>query len=730
MRISWAVTFAVLAVIVALVPGIERRWLTVGYLIVSIPWQLCWHRIRPSRPVSVDRPMMDTMSVLVCTAISPALWFPGVLIYAMGVGNIGRERIPPQYRFLLLLMGVGLAAIGWYNDLPSWLAVSLVAGVMFGLRSVVVNSVWQLVRRAENDLFDVLESISAVVHIAEPESGELTWVAPNIVRTMGYTAEEWVALRFDDVVHPDDAEDYPLKSQTVFEGQHWDQYVRHRHRDGHWVWLHMVTTARRAPSGRLLLRGHYTDASKLVTAREEIQRIARTDELTGLSNRYVLLNEMAARLNRPTPAFGLLILDVDRFKNINDSLGHLIGDEVLCELGSRIAEASENNLVCRLGGDEFAVVLDDPHSVELVAARIGALCAAPMRVNGLTLCAEVSIGSVVVPEDGLSPKDLLRRGDIAMYHAKRRHRLHSPFEPKMDRNTATELKLSSGLAQSMEDGEFEVFFQPKVDLLSGEIIGAEGLARWRHPELGMLRPTSFIHLVSLSNEHAQFTDHVVDQGARFAADAALVAGHPIPVALNISVTSLFDEAFAGRVAAAIERHGIEPSQLVLEVTEDAIMEDFATISPVIAELANLGVDLSIDDFGTGHSSLARLVDLPVREIKIDRRFVAASIDESPERSVVQAVLDLSRQLGLVAVAEGIESEAQAATLIGLGCTIGQGYLFGRAMPRTELLNRIRAEQRPSEARDFTDSDGSVVHDLVDVQVSGFVKTTPVPTSFR
>lgn len=690
-RIAWCVTFMALTTIVALVPGIENRWWTVAYLACNAPVQLMWHRIRPNGRVAMDRPVYDGISVLICTALSPALWFSGVLVFAMGVGNIGRERIPWRVGALLMAMGGGLAIIGSIHDQPSWLAVTLVAVVMLSIRSLVVNSVWQHVQRAEDDLFDVLKGIEAVVHMTDPATGCITWIAPNIERVMGYSDHEWMAMEPSDLVHPDDLANYLLTPDEVVEGRHWDRYARHRHRDGHWVWLHVVSTARIDLNGRLLLRGHYSDATNMMAARELIQRAARTDELTGLANRYVLLNEMADRLSRAQPSFSLLMLDVDRFKDINDTLGHDIGDEVLKELGARISTASDGTLVCRLGGDEFAVLIDDPVMVDEVAATIGARCATPMRVKGLTLSTEVSIGSVLVPQNGRTPKDILRHGDLAMYQAKRRRKLHVPFDPSMERNAATELKLSAGLGQSIDNGEFELFFQPKVDLATGRIVGAEGLARWRHPDLGLLQPKSFIHLMAISNAHARFTDAVVDQGARFAAAARQAAGQNLPVAINISLASLFDKEFPSRLHGALERHGVAPSQLVLEVTEDDIMEEFASISPVIAELAGMGMQLSIDDFGTGHSSLARLVDLPVCEIKIDSRFVASAVDHARERGVVHSMLDLAGRLDLVAVAEGVEDERQVEVLRELGCTVGQGYLFGRAVPGEELLRRIGYE---------------------------------------
>ena len=255
----------------------------------------------------------------------------------------------------------------------------------------------------------------------------------------------------------------------------------------------------------------------------------------------------------------------------------------------------------------------------------------------------------------------------------------------MERHNALELELSATLSGAVDSGQFELHFQPQIELATGRLVGAEGLVRWNHPIHGVIRPNSFIHLVGLSNVHGRFADFVVDQACAFAASA------PDPdfsVAVNVSAMSLFDPDFAARIADALARHHLEPSQLIIEITESEIMEDHSTSRDVIVQLSELGVHLSIDDFGTGYSSLTRLIELPVSELKIDQSFVASIMTGGPARAVVDATIDMGHRLGLQMVAEGIESHGQAEYLAGQGCQVGQGYLYGHAVSADEFRQRF------------------------------------------
>jgi len=683
-RLGWTGKVAVFALAALLVPQVENREAIFALLAAILPVQYYWHHFFPNIRLVSTRPVHDAVTCTLAAVIAPSLWTPVVLIFALGASDPAYRKRAWQARVIIGMVGLVLLSVGAASNTEMWLATSIVAAAVILLRGQTGAKVWTDLEAIEQHRSELLEAVAAVVCTSDPIAGRITWISPNIERVMGWSVEEWIAADQRNLVHPDDVDDYWLDVDSMFDGAEFERSARHRHKDGRWVWLSVVNRSLVDSDGVMTLYGYFTDATDLIERHARMHRRASSDELTGLANRHVLLERLNNRLEEPSPSFGLLMLDLDRFKAINDTLGHSVGDHVLRTVGQRLSAAAPDQLVCRLGGDEFAILIDDSASLPRIVQVIGKLTSDPIAFDDVTVASQVSIGSVIAPADGRTVSDLLRRGDSAMYQSKRRGLLHLPFSQEMEVRNELELELSASLSTAIDEGQFEVQFQPQVELATGRVVGAEGLMRWNHPVHGVIRPPAFIHLIGLANAHGKFADVVLEQACAFAASASK-PGNPFYVAVNISAMSLFDPDFASRVASTLARHELAPDQLILEITESEIMDDHATSHQVIHELSTLGACLSIDDFGTGYSSMTRLVQLPVSEIKIDQSFVAAITDDGPERAVIDATIDLGKRLGLQMVAEGIESQAQADYLAAQGCPVGQGFLFGQAVSSDEFL---------------------------------------------
>jgi len=456
-------------------------------------------------------------------------------------------------------------------------------------------------------------------------------------------------------------------------------------------WLQL---AARRETGQAVWHGVITDVSEREALRREMQVRAETDPLTHLPNRSALMAQLRQRLDGGRP-FALLFMDCDRFKQINDSLGHEAGDEVLRHLAQRLrhglrpADAllsvdtpDDEPLAARLGGDEFVVIADgvtDALGVAAIADRLVRTMAQPYRLHGLELMAPVSMG-VVLTSPGSVPEQMLRDADTAMYEAKRRGRGNWVlFEPEMHTRVAHALALESDLRQALKAGQLRAAFQPIIEIASGRVVGMEALARWTHPVRGEVSPGQFIPVAEDSGLIAQVGEAVLRYACTTFA-TWMRAGLPLPqrLSVNLSRAQLTNRALPGRIQALLQEAGLSCNRLQLEVTESLAMDD-KSVRMVLGELRALGILLALDDFGTGHSSLASLQNFPVQQVKIDRAFVI-EIETSPyHRALVQAALQVAQALGLDVVAEGVETATQARLLAELGCARAQGWLYARAL---------------------------------------------------
>ena len=438
----------------------------------------------------------------------------------------------------------------------------------------------------------------------------------------------------------------------------------------------------------------------------DLRRQASTDELTGLPNRRALTVGVTEHLRQVRPAGSagdaLLLLDLDRFKEVNDSLGHHTGDALLIQVGQRLRhQLRAGDLLARLGGDEFAVLLVDVSRSQAVAVAtaLRSRLAEPFTIDGTVLRTDVSIGLALAPEHGSDLTLLLRRADIAMYQAKRERDGSRVYSLSAD-DHGQRLRTINELHAALERGELILHFHPKLTLRDGQVRGVEALVRWDHPSRGLLYPDSFLGLVEDAGLMPQLTRAVLSAALDQAA-AWRDQGRPLTVAVNLSGSSLSDDDLPSEVAALLAARGLPGAALQLEITEDFLMRDRDRARHILGVLREQGVEISVDDFGTGFSSLAYLRDLPVDELKLDRSFVFPMADDARAAALVTSTIGLAHSLGLRMVAEGVENAAALAELTRQGCDEAQGYYLLRPVPAAELehwLDQREGQVAASERR--------------------------------
>lgn len=448
--------------------------------------------------------------------------------------------------------------------------------------------------------------------------------------------------------------------------------------------------------------GMFYDITEKRLSEERIARLAYYDVLTGLANRRLFedrLDNAVLFARRNSTTLAVLFIDLDRFKPVNDSLGHKAGDMLLKQVGARLGRIVRDcDTTARLGGDEFAMLLtgdsrERKQVTEVVAQRILDALATPFEIEGREIATGASIGISFYPADGTTPETLIKHADVAMYQAKRSGRnCYRSFLPVMNAGALERLGLEEGLRHALERNEFELYFQPKVSTASGALTGAEALLRWRHPERGLVPPNDFIPI-------AEETGLIVPIGAWVLEQACLRvmewAEHLPPgfrIGVNLSARQLQSDVVQ-TVRAALAATAADPSRIELELTESMLMEDAEGAVELMDRLAELGVQLALDDFGTGYSSLAYLMRFPISKLKIDRSFVSDLPDNRGAIAIVQATIALAHSLGLTVVAEGVETAAQRDFLHAAGCGECQGYLFGAPVPVDQFLASLHGSQR-------------------------------------
>jgi len=442
-----------------------------------------------------------------------------------------------------------------------------------------------------------------------------------------------------------------------------------------------------------------------------IGRLAYWDTLTQLPNRAQFVDLLRQRLQPDTAGvvapLAVMMLDLDRFKHVNDVLGHQLGDRLLCEVAQRLAAGCRgaDMVLARLSGDEFGLMFSSRGAAHAstVARALLAQLDAPMRLDDHMIDLSASLGITFAPDHATEPEALLGLVEVAMYAAKRRQMGLLVYDPSMDTRSSASLSLLSELREAIGQQALRLYVQPKVDLKTGRVLGGEALVRWQHPQRGLVPPMQFIPFAEQTGFIRHITAWMLEAGVE-ALQRWQEAGRALKLSINLSTRDLLDQALPDRVRELLDRHRVSAGRLCLEITESAIMDDPARALQTLQKLHELGVQLSIDDFGTGYSSLAYLKRLPVDELKIDRSFVTNMERDLDDARIVQSTIGLAHNLGLTVVAEGVETDKAWGLLARLGCDEGQGYGIGRPMPSDEFLGWVARWQAPTSDALHNDTD--------------------------
>ncbi len=500
-----------------------------------------------------------------------------------------------------------------------------------------------------------------------------------------------------DLVHPDDVGRLrrEINLHLAGESMHFENEHRIRHADGSWRWVLTRGLTTRDTDGRpRRITGSLSDITDRRVAQERLIHDALHDSLTGLPNRALFLDRLTQclrHLERDTSyACGLLYVDIDRFKLVNDSLSHAAGDRLLIEIARRVGQALRpGDTLARLGGDEFAILLDGEVTAAgalEIAARVAAVIAEPIRFDRRDLSVSASIGIAHNLDGCVSPDELIRNADIAMYDAKARGGGRCElFDASMHQRVVDRVSLETRLRQAIEGQQLRTFFQPIIDLRSGALHGLEALARWPADEESV-PPSEFIEVAEESGLIGALGVLILRSACETLSDwrRRAVVASDVTVSVNVSIRQITDGGLVEHVRAALHDHDLPAANLVLEITESTLIENPELVSAVLDELLALGISIQLDDFGTGYSSLTVLHDFPGDTLKIDRSFVATMIERPESQAIIRSIVGLAHNLGLRTIAEGIERPEQRAAVAALRCEYGQGYHFARPLPREEM----------------------------------------------
>jgi len=495
---------------------------------------------------------------------------------------------------------------------------------------------------------------------------------------------------------------YRAMWQSIGQLGHWQGEIWNRRRNGEIYpqWINISTI--HDDAGQIT---HYLGVLTDITERKEAQAyidfLSHHDALTGLPNRLLLkdrLGQAIAYADRHGGKVALLLLDIDNFKTVNDTLGHGMGDELLQAVATRLRQGlGKSATVSRQGGDEFLIVLPDaPDSPAIGRAMDGILerLHAPFSLRGQEMAVSASIGAAIYPDDGADFEALFSKADMAMYTAKEAGRNTGAFfDARMNADARTNLRLLNDLARALERRELVLHYQPQVDLSSGAIIGVEALIRWQHPEQGLLPPGQFIPLAEESGLIVPIGEWVLREACRQAAAWQGQGLPPLVMAVNLSALQFKRGSLILTVAEALAETGLAPEHLELELTESILIKDTENVLQTVQALRGMGIRLSVDDFGTGYSSLAYLKRFAVHKLKIDRSFVHNMADNPDDAAIVRAIIQMARSLNLSTIAEGVEDPRLPDLLRQQGCTEAQGFLFARPLPAADLARRLE-QHRP------------------------------------
>jgi len=640
---------------------------------------------------------------------------------------------------LALTLGIISFTFPWFNagsdvsywfDLREWVRGLAALVLLFDFYAIYQHMQLHRIRRqlAERDqLFQLISENAADMIALVDGDGRRLYNSPAYLKVLGYSPEDLNATSSIEQIHPDDRPRVLKAAEKArLSGQGERMEYRVRHKDGSWRTLESTASPIRNEKGqtdKLVIVNR--DITERKRAEEMLAHNAFHDGLTNLPNRSLFLDRLQQALTlskrHPNYKFAVLLIDVDEFKIINDSLGHAAGDDLLIQIGQRLKESvrradtvsrprtsdvpdrpANDDTLARLGGDEFTILLDDirdPIEAVRVAERMQAELAIPFVVNQQGIVISASIGIAASTSPHTHAEDLLRDADIAMYRAKRAGKACCEVsDTAMHENAVKRLQLETDLRKALDQGQFRVYYQPIVSLQTGKITGFEALTRWQRPE-GILAPIAFIAVAEetgliipmnrqLLREACQ---HLRSWQSEFPSDP------PLTMSVNITSREFAQPDLASEIRKSLEQTGIDPSCLQLEIIETIAMGDAEKSGHVLGQLKALGVRLSIDDFGTGYSSLSRLRRIPVDTLKIDRAFISNMDSDKENREIVRAIIVLAHNLGLKVVAEGTETEEHINLLKQFNCEMAQGYLFSRPADDQAMLKLLASNRSAGAA---------------------------------
>jgi diguanylate cyclase (GGDEF)-like protein/PAS domain S-box-containing protein len=557
-------------------------------------------------------------------------------------------------------------------------------------------------REGEAYFRSLVENARDVIHVINADR-TTRYITPSVTHLLGWTPEELIGRSAMEIVHPDDAGPALAQIRAARETPSTGRplLLRVAHRDGSWRLFEAV--------GRNLLddpvvRGviiNSRDVTERVLAEERLLHGALHDALTGLPNRHAFMERLGdalLRYQRQGVPFAVLFLDLDRFKVVNDSLGHHVGDELLVAVARRLqAGVREHDVVARFGGDEFAVLLEGRHGHDhatRIAERLAGEVAAPVNLSGYEVYTSASIGIALASAGYDRPEYLLRGADMAMYRAKAAAG-GAPFEVfdrAMHADALSRLQVETDLRRALVRGELTLRYQPIVSLRTGKVAGVEALCRWLHPDRGLVAPAEFIPIAEETGLIVELGAWVIGEAARQLAAWRAATGARIAVSVNLSARQFARADLAETVRAALAETGLKPRHLKLEITESALVDSGAA-GAVLDELSALGVELQLDDFGTGYSSLSALHRLPIRALKVDRSFLTRLEADAGTAQLVRTIVLLARGLELVVIAEGVETPAQLAEVRALGCDYAQGFLLSPPLEAAAMGELLASDPR-------------------------------------
>jgi diguanylate cyclase (GGDEF)-like protein/PAS domain S-box-containing protein len=582
-----------------------------------------------------------------------------------------------------------------------------VAGLIAVITDVTRYKETERALEASEARFRVLTESSLDLISVIDADGRILYQSPALRSLLGYEPAETVGRKVVELVHRDDIEIVNVAMQRVIDSRHSAEPVefRLRHRDGMWRTFESLGTNCLANPHIRGVVFNSRDVTDRKVIQQRIQHLAYHDNLTGLPNRSLLQDRLAhsiARAERSSKKVAVLFIDLDNFKNINDTLGHDVGDELLRHVSRRLSEAVRlEDTIARQGGDEFIVLLDsldDSRGASLVAQKILNSLRQPFVLTGIEQHVSGSVGIALYPEDGRDAQTLMKNADTAMFHGKSLGKnTYQYFTSQMNIAVKRRMTLESALRRAVMQKDFILHYQPQINLESGEIIALEALVRWKTEDSGTVMPGDFIPLAEETGLINEIGEWVLREGCRQAKEWQTMGLAPRRMAINLSARQFSDRGFLDMVTRVLAETGLEPQWLELEITESQVMRQTEGMIMLLNKLSEMGVQLAIDDFGTGYSSLSYLKRLPIQKLKIDQSFVRDITVDPNDTAIVVAIINMARSLDLETIAEGVETAGQLALLRSKGCRMGQGFYFS-APVRAEVLYPLLKQNNLYPAR--------------------------------